>query len=428
MKNEIQIASKFEPLFDLLDDNAHKGVDTVILTGGRMSSKSFNVALLTLIGAVEASWKVLFTRFTNTSIRDSIKMEVSEKIEVLNYEPYVTDTQNRIEAVNGDGFISFKGIKTGSKGQTANLKSLSGFNIFVVDEAEEIPDYDTFKKVYYSIRSKDKRNLSILILNPTTKEHWIYREFYENKVKDGFCGVVDNVLYIHSSYLDVNPEYVPENILRDYERLKERKPNEYYNVVMGGWIEESEGAVFKKSELNWFNGEIDKSQVEATIGAVDPAGDGADSTCAPLGHIIGNKIFIDEVIFCKYGTQSTIPLVAEMLNRHLPEYVRVETNMGSGMYLNALKDHVNESVGLLGIRATSNKHTRIITMAYFIKQFCVFRDDYEYDSPYHNFIRELTAYDNEKSENEHDDAPDGMEMIAKMAKTFYSHLWESETE
>ena len=155
MSNEIEISHKFEPLFDLLDDNSFHEVDTVVLTGGRASSKSFNVALLTLIGVVEKGWKVLYSRFTNTSIGDSIKSEVTDKIELLGYENKVVDNQFRIDSRVSDGSISFKGIKTGSKGQTANLKSLSGFNCFVVDEAEEIPSYDTFKKVFYS-RSRQR--------------------------------------------------------------------------------------------------------------------------------------------------------------------------------------------------------------------------------------------------------------------------------
>ena len=145
---DIEISSKFEPLFQLLDDNAFPEVDTVVLTGGRSSSKSYNVALLSLIGLVQYGWKSLYTRFTNTSIGDSIKTEVSDKIELLNFQNYVEDQKYQIISKNNDGHISFKGIKTGSKGQTANLKGLSGFNCFIVDEAEEIPSFETFKKVF----------------------------------------------------------------------------------------------------------------------------------------------------------------------------------------------------------------------------------------------------------------------------------------
>ena len=173
--NNVKFSKKYQPLFKLLNDDFYKEVDLVILTGGRSSAKSFATAVLSLLGLVTKGWNVLYTRFTNASIVDSIKPEVDEKIELLQYENLVTSTNSHIES--GTNRIAFKGIKTGSHQQTANLKSLSGFNVFVVDEAEELPDYDTFEKVYLSIRSKDKRNITILLLNPTTIHHWIYRKF-----------------------------------------------------------------------------------------------------------------------------------------------------------------------------------------------------------------------------------------------------------
>lgn len=242
---EIKFSKKYQNLFKLLENN-YPEVDTVVITGGRSSAKSFVVAVLCLMGLVEKAWNILYTRFTNVSITDSIKPEVDDKIELLNYQNKVISTNTHIE-YNGNR-IAFKGIKTGSKQQTANLKSLSGFNVFVIDESEELPDYETFEKVFLSIRSKDKRNLTILLLNPTSVHHWIYRYFYLNrKVEAGFNGVKDNVMYIHTSYLDVPKEYIAKNILTYYETLKREDFKKYEQIVLGGWTEAVEGRVFN----NW---------------------------------------------------------------------------------------------------------------------------------------------------------------------------------
>ncbi len=422
--SDIQISKKFEPLFELLNDESYGDVDTVILTGGRMSSKSFNVALLCLIGVVQESWKVLFSRFTNTSIKDSIKAEVTDKISTLNFDKLVHDTQNRIEAVNNNGFISFKGIKTGSKGQTANLKSLSGFNVFVVDEAEEIPSYDTFKKVYYSIRSDDKRNLSILILNPTIKDHWIYKKFFENKVDDGYCGVNDNVMYIHSSYLDVNPDYVPDNIRRDYERLKDEYPNEYDNVVLGGWIEELEGVLFRKSELNFYDSkEVDLSNSEAKSAYIDVADTGTDYHSVPVGYLMNDKIYIEDVVFTTDDHTINLEDTANLLNQHVPEYVRVENNGVGAMYISSLEPKIKQSISLLPVRAKTKKHTRIMAQSYFIKKYFVFRSDYTHGSAYDLFMRNLTQYLKDGT-SDHDDAADSLEGLAQLFKSFYEGNWD----
>lgn len=243
MPNEINIHPKYLPLYELLEGK-HPEVDTVIITGGRYSAKSFNIALWSVIALVQYNWSVLFTRYTNVSIFDSIKPNVDDKLELMNYQPYVNNTATHIE--KGKERIAFKGIKTGSYQQTANLKSLEGFNVFVVDEADEMPDFETFEKVFLSIRSVDKRNISILSLNPGNVHHWIFKKFYkEQNLRGGENTVIDNVMYIHTSYLDVDKKYIPANFLTYYEKMKANDPKRYKHIVLGEWKSEVEGQVFK---------------------------------------------------------------------------------------------------------------------------------------------------------------------------------------
>jgi len=241
----IKFSNKYKPLFEILNGK-HKEVDTVIITGGRGSAKSYVISVFSLIALVQYRWNVLYTRFTNTSIVDSIKPEVDDKIALMNYENYVRSTNTHIESQNSR--IAFKGIKTGSKQQTANLKSLFGFNCFVVDESEELPDYETYEKVFLSIRSKDKRNLTILILNPASVHHWVYRHFFSGMNVDGGSNIIkNNICYIHTSYLDVEREYLADNIVSYYQQLKITDEKKYNQVVLGGWTEAIEGRVF----TNW---------------------------------------------------------------------------------------------------------------------------------------------------------------------------------
>ena len=71
---------------------------------------------------------------------------------------------------------------------------MQGISCWVLDEAEELIDEDIFDTIDLSIREKEIQNRIILILNPVTKEHWIYKRFFEDKgVEAGFNGVRDNV-------------------------------------------------------------------------------------------------------------------------------------------------------------------------------------------------------------------------------------------
>lgn len=242
---QIKFSKKYKPLFEILSGKTPE-VDTIIITGGRGSAKSYVISVFSLIALVQHKWNVLYTRFTNVSIIDSIKPEVDDKIELLNFENYVNSTNTHIESQGNR--IAFKGIKTGSKQQTANLKSLFGFNCFVVDEAEELPDYETYEKVFLSIRSKDKRNLTILILNPASVHHWIFRHFFIGMNVDAGSNLIkDNICYIHTSYKDVEREYLADNIVNYYQQLKIKDEKKYNQVVLGGWTEAVEGRVF----TNW---------------------------------------------------------------------------------------------------------------------------------------------------------------------------------
>ena len=251
---KIKISDKYQPLFQ-----RPNGVDTYIVTGGRFSSKSYTVAIAAVNWAARLNHRILYGRYTNVSGKDSTFPEVEEKIKLLGWDAAFNITINRIESTQNDSKIVFKGFKTGSNTQTASLKSLKDFSTLIVEEAEEIPDYDTYEKVSLSIRGNDSQsqepNIKVLILNPVTKEHWIFKEFFESKgVEAGFNGVKDNVCYIHTSYLDCL-DFVPDDIVRAFENMKINKPKRYDHIVMGGWLNKAEGCVIE----DWKIGEFDES-------------------------------------------------------------------------------------------------------------------------------------------------------------------------
>lgn len=280
---EFEVHKKFRPLLNILQrKKGYENIDTVLVYGGRESFKSYTVAGILSVAMVNFAWKILFCRYTMESAKDSVIAEVDEKMNVFKYNKKVRKIRDRfilntdnIENLKDEDIdnlivpqIVFKGIKTSSGNQTANLKSLNGFNCFVLDEAEEHPNFDDFKKVKRSMRRKDLPNLSILIFNPTSKTHWIYTEFFEKKgVKAGENIIVDNVCFIHMVYTDLIRFVAKEN-LRDYNECKleyEKKlRGEKYNIslsddyefnILGGFREKAEGVIF----TNWKYGEFDES-------------------------------------------------------------------------------------------------------------------------------------------------------------------------
>src|SRR5699024_9379285 len=122
--------------------------------------------------------KILFTRKTLTSAHISIIPEFTEKIEIMGLEAdFVVKSQEVINKRTGS-MILFRGLQSSSRDNTANLKSLQGVNTWVLDEAEELIEETVFDTIDLSIRAKGVQNKVILILNPTTKEHFIYTRFF----------------------------------------------------------------------------------------------------------------------------------------------------------------------------------------------------------------------------------------------------------
>ena len=209
---------------------------------------AFLLALTYEVGHV-----ILFTRYTLTSAHVSIIPEFIEKIEIIERYSDFHITKDEIINIKTGSKIIFKGIKTSSGTQTANLKSLAGVTTWVLDEAEELTDEETFDKIDFSIRNKIKDNRVILILNPATKEHFIYQKFFENKgIEAGTNVVKDDVTYIHTTYLD-NIENLSKSFLDQIKDIKERRPEKYKHTILGGWLDKAEGVIYNNWRVGQFN-------------------------------------------------------------------------------------------------------------------------------------------------------------------------------
>jgi len=236
----------------------------------------------------------------------SIIPEFQEKIELLELANSFSTNKTEIKNTSSNSEILFRGLKASSGDQTANLKSLMGITTWVLDEAEELTDEDKFDTIQRSIRSNNKQNRIILILNPATKEHWIYKRFFESKgVEQGFNGVKGNTTYIHTSYLD-NIDNLPKDYLADFRQLKINNPRKYEHIVMGGWLEKAEGVVF----TNWKFGSFNPNELQTSCGmdfgfSVDP--DTLTEVAIDKARMI---IYVKEHI---YSNGLNTPLLAQMV-------------------------------------------------------------------------------------------------------------------
>jgi phage terminase large subunit len=279
-----------------------------IVSGGRGSGKSYSVNLFLLLLTYEQGHTILFTRYTLTSAHVSIIPEFIDKIETAKLHDDFYITKDEIINKTTGSKILFRGIKTSSGTQTANLKSLAGVTTWVLDEAEELVDEDIFDKIDLSIRHQTKQNRVVLILNPATKEHFIYNRFFESKgVEAGSNTIVEDTTYIHTTYLD-NKENLSSSFLNQIEKIKETNSQKYKHVILGGWLDKAEGVVF----TNWKFGEFNPDNLQTSFGqdfgySVDP------TTLTEVAIDKKNKkIYVKE---CFYKTQLTTSEIYSLNNQ-----------------------------------------------------------------------------------------------------------------
>ncbi len=371
------------------------------MTGGRGSGKSFASSLYCAKTLVKPDYRILYTRYTLTSAHISIIPEFMQKIHLIGHTPIFSATLNSVKNNRNGSEILFKGIKSGSGTQTANLKSLNGVNCWVLDEAEELDDEKTFNTIDLSIRDTRHRNLIILAMNPSYKSHWIYQRFFKN-IPNEFNGVENNITYIHTSYLD-NLRNLSEDYIQLAKNLKETNLLEYNRIWMGHWAEQVEGALWKYNVIE--DNRLDNSNklpdFDRVILAIDPAvtsKENSDSTgIVTVARGTDGHYYVLSDLTCK-----TTPLdwaniaIKEYYNRKCDRIV-AEVNQGGDLVENTLRN-VNKSISYRSVHATRGKILRAEPIAALYEQKLVHHVGREFNNLETEMIT-FTGKSNDRSPN-----------------------------
>lgn len=349
---KISINKKYKPLFQLLGARDFVGsqkykkltpekqeywkalteVDTVLMYGSRNSGKTYAESIAVPLAAKDYNHRVLYTRYAMNSTDQSISQALNSRIVELGCTEDFHYAKNVYTSKGNQGRIFITGHKTSSGNQSAKLKSLEDFSMFITDEAEELPSYDDWHKVKKSIRATDVQCISMLVFNPPTKEHWIHETFFEELgVAEGFNGIVGNVLYIHTTYKD-NLEFIPDHDLRDFKKLEEayeeymgveadkrdqlpirtiKDAKKYKNVGLGMFADVAEGVIYEDWRIGEFNDNLPYIY-GMDFGFNDP------DACVKVAVDHGQRIiYVDEIYYKNNtGTDQLAEILLEKVGRH----------------------------------------------------------------------------------------------------------------
>ncbi len=229
---------KYKPLFLERPDTRY-----TLVKGGRGSGKSYAVNTALCRSTYLDPLNILFTRYTMTSAEVSIIPEFLDKIDALQVNEHFKVRSSDITNLVTGAKIVFRGLMTSSGNQVAKLKSIQGVKTWVLDEAQELDDPDLFDTIDFSVRTLEAPNQIIMVFNPTDVHSWIYERFYRN-VPEGFNGVIDDVRYISTTYLD-NIHNLDQSLLHRAELMRDNAPEKFRNVWLGEWATLSEGIIYK---------------------------------------------------------------------------------------------------------------------------------------------------------------------------------------
>ena len=224
----IDINEKYCPLFN--SDNRY-----CFMSGARGSGKSFVVTLYLVNRLLEGD-NILFTRNTMTQAHISIIPVFVEMIELLGLSSEFTIKNKEIVCKRNGSIIYFRGLRTSSSNETANLKSLN-VNIFVCEEAMDIESYDVYNTINLSVRDKKKKNKVILLFNPGNPDHWIFNSFYKN-------GQIKDADYIHTTFYD-NWDNLSDSFIQQALSLKETDREMFEHLFLGEWFVNKNTLIYK---------------------------------------------------------------------------------------------------------------------------------------------------------------------------------------
>lgn len=199
-----------------------------VLYGGRGSSKSWACADALIHLANQVPLRILCSRETQLSIKDSSKRLLDDKILSQNLSHSYKSTKTEIENIKTGSLFIFSGLRDASK-----IKSMEGIDICWVEEAQTVSQE------------------SIDILVPTIRKEgaevwWTFnRKLTTDPVDKMFLsegGPPPDSLIQQMNFYD-NP-WFPETLKKEMEWDRERDPDKYRHVWLGEPVLHSDAQVF----------------------------------------------------------------------------------------------------------------------------------------------------------------------------------------
>lgn len=297
MKVNFTIHASHVPLWE------NKDWRYAIIMGGRGNGRSGTASryvVSQLLGKEYSRGAMM--RATREDIRASCWGDITDRLREQEITEAFKLTENEMLIKRGENSLRAHGFRASSGSLTARLKSLAGYNLIWIEEAEEIGEAE-FRTLDDSLRTVKGRIRIVLSLNTPPKNHWILKKWFDmipHPVAQGFYTPKPkdqkDLLYIGGSWRENEPNLDPHTISR-YQEYKNFNPDYYWQMIEGLSPDEVRGKIYSGWQL------IEHIPKDARLVRFGlDYGWFPDPACAVAIYYWNGSYIVDEVA---YGTQLT---------------------------------------------------------------------------------------------------------------------------
>jgi phage terminase large subunit len=172
----IKDAGPFRVLYELPGS-----INLVICIGGRGGRKSYEVSKFCTKSATIDKKRIAVLRDEKEKIRESILNEIFNRYDTANQYGHFNPLYDKIESgirdkQSNEMLVFTQGFRASSKEKQSNLKGVSGVDIAIIEEAEDIRSFQKFNTFKDSMRKEGR--LIIVMLNTPDINHWIVKVYF----------------------------------------------------------------------------------------------------------------------------------------------------------------------------------------------------------------------------------------------------------
>jgi len=218
---------------------------------------------------------------------------------------------------------------------------------------------------------------------------------------------------------------------KEFEKLKKRMLIDsytkkiFYANYMCDIITDNENNVFPESVLKTYktipteivveNGKEVEREQGWTFSVIDTADEGKDNYSQPIFQVIGNYVFLKDVIFNQDNLTLQEPQVIAKYKQHKFSKLVIETNSFGAYFKRRITTKLPQ-VEVFGQWNKGNKMARILSYAGIIKMYFLFPE--KPNSETERFMKQVFKL--QKTSKNEDDAPDSLAIAARHLEAYYN--------